>query len=406
MKILVLNAGSSSHKSCLYDINSLENIISPPAPLWEATIDWTVSSKYGLLKGEANGNKISLELPISNRQTGIKTMLDTMIQGKTKVLNDLLDINVVGHRVVHGGSKYSQAILITEEVKATIRELIPLAPNHNPAHLEGIESIEKINKDIPQVAVFDTAFHRTIPDYGKIYPIPYQYYEQGIQRYGFHGISHEYVAQRTAEILDRTLDSLKLITCHLGNGCSVTAVKDAISINTSMGFTPLEGVMMGSRSGSIDPAIVTYFMREYDYDQAVIDKILNKKSGLLGISGISADLRTVLKAMEEGDIKAKLAVEMYINRIQEVISSMLPCLGGLDGLVFTAGVGENSAFIREKICEKLGFLGLKLDTEKNTQFCLDKNIAKDDSTVQILVVHTQEDWSIAQQCYHLINSSS
>ncbi|MGI0483452.1 acetate kinase [Geminocystis sp. CENA526] len=403
MKILVLNAGSSSQKSCLYDIKSLDNIIFPPSPLWEATIDWTVSSNYGLLKVEANDNKITLELPMSYRQMGINTMLNTLKEGETKVINDFSDISVVGHRVVHGGNKFSQAILITEEVKQTIRDLISLAPNHNPAHLEGIESIEKINKDIPQVAVFDTAFHRTIPDYGKIYPIPYEYYEKGIQRYGFHGISHEYVAQRTAEILNPTLDSLKLITCHLGNGCSITAVKDGVSVNTSMGFTPLEGVMMGTRSGSIDPAIVTYLMREYGYDGAKIDKILNKESGLWGISEISGDLRTVLEEMEKGDIKAKLAVEIYINRIQEVICSMLPSLGGLDGLVFTAGVGENSAFIREKICEKLGFLGLKLDTEKNNQFCRDKDIATDDSAVRILVVHTQEDWSIAKQCFGILH---
>jgi acetate kinase len=403
MKILVLNAGSSSQKSCLYEIYSLENLTNPPKPLWEATIDWTVNSQYGLLKIEANEKKVTLELPVNNRQTGIKTMLNTLIEGETKVLEKLTDISVVGHRVVHGGSKYSEATLITRGVKATIEELIPLAPNHNPAHLEGINSIEEINKKIPQVAIFDTAFHTTIPDYAKIYPIPYQYYEEGIQRYGFHGISHEYVSQRTAEILNQPLGSLKIIICHLGNGCSITAIKDGKSINTSMGFTPLEGVMMGSRSGSIDPAILTYFMRKYGYDSDKIDGILNKQSGLVGISGISADLRTVLTTMEEGDIKAKLAVDIYIHRIQEVISSMLPCLGALDALVFTAGVGENSAIIREKICQKFSFLDLKLDNEKNNQSCRDKNIAADDSQVKILVVHTQEDWAIAKQCYKIVN---
>ncbi|BAQ64400.1 acetate kinase [Geminocystis sp. NIES-3709] len=406
MKILVLNAGSSTQKSCLYDIISPKNINLPPSPLWEATIDWTLNNRYGLLKVEANGEKITHDLSVDNRQTGIKTMLETIIDGKTKVIKKLTDINVVGHRVVHGGNKYSQATIITPEVKAVIKELIPLAPNHNPSHLESIESIEKINKEIPQVAVFDTAFHTTIPDYAKIYPIPYQYYEEGIQRYGFHGISHEYVSQRTAEIIDRPLNSLKLISCHLGNGCSITAIKEGKSINTSMGFTPLEGLMMGTRSGSIDPAIVTYLMRKYGYDGDTIDEILNKKSGLLGISEISGDLRGVLKAMEEGDIKAKLAVDIYINRIQEVISSMLPCLKGLDALVFTAGVGENSPIIREKICEKFDFLGLKLHHKKNSQFCQDTNIATDNSSVKILVVHTQEDWAIAKQCYNIMNSQS
>jgi len=403
MKILVLNAGSSSQKSSLYDINVLKNIVSPPQPLWEAMIDWTVNSNYGLLKVEAKGVKITLELPTNNRQTGIKTMLNTMIEGETKVIEELTDINVVGHRVVHGGKKYYQATFVTEEVKATIKELIPLAPNHNPSHLEGIESIEKINKEIPQVAVFDTAFYSTIPDYAKIYPIPYQYYQEGIQRYGFHGISHQYVSQRTAEILDQPLNSLKIITCHLGNGCSITAIKDGVSINTSMGFTPLEGVMMGSRSGSIDPAILTYFMRKYDYDGDKIDEILNKKSGLLGVSGISADLRTILQKIEEGNTQAKLAFDIYIHRIQEVISSFLPSLGGLDVLVFTAGVGENSAIVREKVCEKFGFLAMKLDKKKNLNLSIDTNIATDDSHVKILVIHTQEDWAIAKQCYNLIN---
>ncbi|BAQ62688.1 acetate kinase [Geminocystis sp. NIES-3708] len=403
MKILVLNAGSSSHKSCLYEINSLHNIILPLKPLWEGMIDWTVDSNHGLLEVQANGKKNTFELPMDNVETGIKTMLDTMIKGENKVIEKLIDINVVGHRVVHGGKKYYQATFITEEVKATIKELIPLAPNHNPVHLKGINSIEAINKDIRQIAVFDTAFHCTIPDYAKIYPIPYQYYKEGIQRYGFHGISHQYVSQRMAEIIDKPLNSLKIITCHLGNGCSITAIKDGKSINTSMGFTPLEGLMMGSRSGSIDPAILTYFMREYDYDRDEIDQILNKKSGLLGISGISADLRTVLTAMENGDKQAKLAVDIYIHRIQEVIGSFLPSLGGLDALVFTAGIGENSAFIREKVCQKFNFLGVKLDKEKNRQFCIDKNIATDDSSVKILVIHTQEDWAIAKQCYNLIS---
>jgi len=398
MKILVLNAGSSSQKSCLYDLNPTSNLEPPPIPLWEASIDWTVSDEYGLLKVEANGQKQKINLPADNRLRGIKTMLETIITGESKVLEQLTEIDMVGHRIVHGGREYSQATLITPEVKAKIEELIPLAPSHNPAHLEGIKAIEEILGDIPQVAVFDTAFHTTIPDYAKIYPIPYKFYQQGIQRYGFHGISHEYVAQRTAQILNQPLTELNLITCHLGNGCSITAVKNGKSVNTSMGFTPLEGVMMGTRSGSIDPAIVIHLMDEYGFNSKEINKILNKDSGLLGISGISGDLRSILTAIEQNNPQAQLAFDIYIYRLQSVISSMLPILGKLDALIFTAGVGENAVIAREKVCQGLEFLGLKLDLDLNSNQCREQNIATADSTVKILIIPTQEDWAIAKQC--------
>jgi len=404
MKVLVLNAGSSSQKSCLYDLNPDTKYDRCPSPLWEATLDLTVNLGHTLLKVKSNGQKYSTYLSDQNRLSGIKTMLDTIVNGETKVLESLQDIDVVGHRVVHGGTEYSQATLITPEVKATIKKLIPLAPSHNPAHLEGIESIENILGDIPQVAVFDTAFHTTIPPYAKIYPLNDEFYKRGIQRYGFHGTSHEYVSQRSGEILQKPLDSLNLITCHLGNGCSITAVKGGKSVNTSMGFTPLEGVMMGTRCGSIDPAIVIHLMTEYGYDGAKINQILNKESGLLGISQISSDLRTILEAREQNDPKATLALDMYIFRLQSAIASMVPSLGNLDGLVFTAGVGENSAFIREKVCEGLEFLGLRLDKEKNNQSLKEVNIATTDSQVNILIVPTQEDWAIALQCLQIVSS--
>jgi acetate kinase len=320
------------------------------------------------------------------------------VTGKTQVLEQLSEIKMVGHRVVHGGKEYSQATLITPEVKDTIRRLIPLAPSHNPAHLAGIKAVEEILGDIPQLAVFDTAFHTTIPAFAKIYPIPYEFYQQGIQRYGFHGISHEYVAQRTAAILQQPLVDLNLITCHLGNGCSITAVKGGKSLNTSMGFTPLEGVMMGTRSGSIDPAILIHLMDKYGYNSSKINQILNTESGLLGISGISSDLRLILTAIAQGNVQAQLAFDIYIHRLQTVVSSMLPILGKLDALVFTAGVGENAVLVREKVCQGLAFLGLKLDTEKNRQQLREKNIATADSTIKVLVVPTQEDWAIAKQC--------
>jgi len=406
MKVLVLNAGSSSQKSCLYDLDSREKKANFVSPIWEATIDWTLNLGHTLLKVKSNGQEYSTYLSDHSRLESIKTMLKTMVEGETKVLEHLSDIDVVGHRVVHGGTKYSQATLINSEVKATIEKLIPLAPNHNPAHLEGIESVENILGDIPQVAVFDTAFHTNIPLYAKIYPLNHEFYKRGIQRYGFHGISHEYVSQRTSEILQQPLKNLNLVTCHLGNGCSITAVKNGQSVNTTMGFTPLEGVMMGTRCGSIDPAIVIHLMTEYGYDGEKINHILNKESGLWGMSEISSDLRTILKAKSENNPKAILAIEMYIFRLQNAIASMLPSLGSLDALVFTAGVGENSAFIREKVCQGLGFLGLKLDLEKNSQSLLNENIATADSDSKILIIPTKEDWAIASQCFQLMESKN
>ncbi|MTF39760.1 acetate kinase [Cyanobacterium aponinum] len=406
MKVLVLNAGSSSQKSCLYDLDSRKKKPNFVSPIWEATIDWTLNLGHTLLKVKSNGQEYSTYLSDHNRLESIKTMLKTMVEGETKVLGHLSDIDVVGHRVVHGGTKYSQATLINSEVKATIEKLIPLAPNHNPAHLEGIESVENILGDIPQVAVFDTAFHTNIPLYAKIYPLNHEFYKRGIQRYGFHGISHEYVSQRTSEILQQPLKNLNLVTCHLGNGCSITAVKNGQSVNTTMGFTPLEGVMMGTRCGSIDPAIVIHLMTEYGYDGEKINHILNKESGLWGMSEISSDLRTILQAKSENNPKAILAIEMYIFRLQEAIASMLPSLGSLDALVFTAGVGENSAFIREKVCQGLGFLGLKLDLEKNSQSLFNENIATTDSNSKILIIPTKEDWAIASQCFQLMESNN
>ena len=260
MLVLVLNAGSSSQKSCLYSLD--ESTADPsPEPLWSAHLDWTIASGKGLLSVKSNGIKQKLE--ITNKETTLKLLLDTLIKGETQVLDSLNQIDVVGHRVVHGGAKYSQPVLIDEEVKKAIADLIPLAPNHNPAHLAGIETIAAILPQVPQVAVFDTAFHTTISQAAKVYPLPYKYYEQGIQRYGFHGTSHQYCANRTAQILQQPLESLRIVTCHLGNGCSLAAVKDGVCIDTTMGFSPLEGLMMGTRCGSIDPQIPIYLMQQY-----------------------------------------------------------------------------------------------------------------------------------------------
>ncbi|MGL6344843.1 MAG: acetate/propionate family kinase, partial [Waterburya sp.] len=302
MYILVLNAGSSSQKSCLYKLGT-ELPQQPPEPLWSAHIDW-IASDFGSLTVKSNGVKQQIE--IANRNQAFEIMFNTLVQGSTKVLDNLEQIEVVGHRVVHGGAKYSQPTIITAEVKNAIADLIPLAPNHNPAHLEGINAIAQILPNITQIAVFDTAFHRQIPEPAKVYPLPYEWFERGIQRYGFHGISHQYCATKTAQILDKSLNSLKIITCHLGNGCSLAAIANGICIDTTMGFSPLEGLMMGTRCGSIDPQILLYLMREYSLNGDELNQLLNKESGLLGVSGISADMRAILAASAEGQERAQL----------------------------------------------------------------------------------------------------
>ena len=396
MIVLVLNAGSSSQKSCLYRLgDSMSDL--PIKPLWEAHLDWTVAQDGGILT--VKSNDIKQKIAVRSRDTALKFLLDTLITGETKVLGSLTEIDVVGHRVVHGGAEYSQATVIDADVKKAIAQLIPLAPNHNPAHLEGIETVETILPKLTQVAVFDTAFHTTIPEAARVYPLPYEYYQKGIQRYGFHGISHQYCTKRIPQILQQPLETLKIITCHLGNGCSLAAIRDGICIDTTMGFSPLEGLMMGTRCGSIDPQIPLYLMQEYGLDLKEVNQIFNKKSGLKGVSGISADLRTILAAMTEGNKQAQLAFDIYIHRLKNFIGAMVASLNGLDVLVFTAGVGENSAIVREKVCEGLSYLGLELNLAKNNVSPVNENIATENSQLKVLVIHTQEDWEIARQSH-------
>ncbi|MDJ0555275.1 MAG: acetate kinase [Microcoleaceae cyanobacterium MO_207.B10] len=403
MKILVLNAGSSSQKSCLYEITGKNLPKTSSKPLWEATIDWTASNDYGFMEITANGVEKEFKLDPEKRQAAMAKMLETLTAGDTKIIENLSEINVVGHRVVHGGSDYAEATLITEEVKTTIKNLIPLAPSHNPNHLEGIEAIEKVLEDVPQIAVFDTAFHNKMPKEAAIYPIPYEWFEKGIRRYGFHGTSHKYCSQKAAEILGKPLESLRIITCHLGNGASLAAVKNGISINTTMGFTPLEGLMMGNRSGSIDPAILIYLIQKHNFDAEKLNKMLNKESGLKGILGKSGDMRQVIIGMNKGDEKAQFAFNMFIHRLRCCLGEMLASLGGLDALVFTAGIGEHSAIVREKTCVDFEFLGLKIDKEKNTNAGMNTDISTPDAKVRVLVVHTEEDWAIACECWQRMN---
>lgn len=403
MKILVLNAGSSSQKSCLYNIP--EGLpAQAPEPLWEAQIDWMPQEQAARIEvNTQSGEKHVETVPSPSREKTLAYLLSLLHQGSTQVISSIKEIDIVGHRVVHGGQDYQESVVITPEVKAAINRLCLLAPNHNPANLEGIELMEKLLSGVPQVAVFDTAFHSHMPDVAATYPGPYNWVSEGIRRYGFHGISHQYCTQRAAQILDRSVDELRLIVCHLGNGASLTAVKNGRSIDTTMGFTPLDGLMMGTRSGAVDPGILIYLMRQ-GLSAEEIDKLLNKESGLLGISGVSHDLREIEDAIAQGNERAKLAQDIYLHRLKACFGSMLMSLGGVDAVVFTAGVGEHAARIRAAACEGMDFLGVQLDLEENERSPVDRDIAVAESKVRVLVIHTQEDWAIAQDCWRYIRS--
>lgn len=404
MKILVLNAGSSSQKSRLYELGD-GFPDQPQEPLWEADADWSEHQGETRCKiTTSTGESLEENLPTTSRHEVVASLLKTLWSGKTRVIADVSEIVVVGHRVVHGGQEYRESTRITPAVKDAIKRLSSFAPLHNPLNLEGIEAIEHILPRVPQVAVFDTAFHRHLPLEAIVYPGPYEWFEQGIMRYGFHGISHQYCSQRAAQILGRDLASLRLVTCHLGNGCSLAAVQGGHSIDTTMGFTPLEGLMMGTRTGSVDPGILIYLLRQKGYSADQLDSILNKQSGLQGVSGVSGDMRTIHAAIEQGNERAKLALAIYIHRLRSCIGSMIASLGGLDALVFAGGIGENDASVRAAACEAFAFLGLQLDTQKNAQSPSDQDISAADSAVRALIVHTQEDWSIAQECWRIANT--
>lgn len=398
MKILVLNAGSSSQKSGLYDFNGAVPQ-NPPEPIWEGLIDWGYQPGTVEIKIKTQHTTKNESLSMTSRSEVMKHLISTLWQGETQVISGIDEIDGVGHRVVQGGRDYRESVLITPEVKAAIAQFSAFAPLHNPLNLEGIEVMEQLGT-MPQVAVFDTAFHAQMPLTSTLYPLPYEWYEQGIQRYGFHGTSHQYVAQRSVQILD--IPNPRLIICHLGNGCSLAAVRDGQSIATTMGFTPLDGVMMGTRCGSIDPGILIYLLRQgHSVDD--LDRALNHNSGLLGISGVSSDMRQIVSAKAENS-RARLAFDLFVDRLRSNIASLLPTLGGLDALVFTAGIGEHAAIVRSAVCEGFEFLGWQLNAELNNNSPVDEDIATAASAVRILVVHTEEDWAIAKDCWRLVKS--
>ena len=404
MKILVLNSGSSSQKSCLYELGAALPD-SPPAPLWEAKIEWREDG--ATLKVRTSSRKTSEQrLDKSKRAEAIAQLLKALVSGETRVLTQLSEIDVVGHRVVNGGRQFTSPTLITPAVKAAIEKMAAFAPLHNRAELEGIAQIEKLCGPVRQVAVFDTGFHATLPDAAAVYPGPYDWVQRGIRKFGFHGINHQYCAGRAAQLLGRNLADLKLVTCHLGNGCSLAAIRGGVSIDTTMGFTPLDGLMMGTRSGSVDPGILTYLLRQDRLDGNTLDEMLNAKSGLLGISGVSSDMREVVAAMKEGNARAKLAFDIFVHRLRSGIGSMVAALNVIDALVFTAGIGENSVEVRAAACADLGFLGLALDPAKNLASPMESDISAAGSTVRVLVLTAQEDWAIARECWKLSRTSS
>ncbi len=395
MKIIVLNGGSSSFKSSLFDVTGNEGSAAPQ-PLWEARVDWEhhpgtaeIQIKSG---GESSVHSVPVKAPFDS--------LDPLM----RMLPHRDEIRVAGHRVVHGGRAFRESRRITPEVLQGIAQMASFAPEHNRLELEAIECMERIlGPDAVQVAVFDTAFHATLPQAAYVYPGPYEWVAQGIRRYGFHGISHQYTSRRAAAILGKDLAALRMITCHLGNGCSLAAICNGASIDTTMGFTPLEGLMMGTRSGTIDPGILIHLVRHLGFRAEQLDRVLNKESGLRGVSGASGDMRTVMEAMSRGDARAALAFEVYVHRLRSEIGAMLASLGGLDALVFTAGVGENSPQVRAQAVAAFEFLGVKLDAAKNVRSPSDTDIATPDSAVRVVIVHTREEWEIARESFRVAN---
>lgn len=398
MAILVLNAGSSSLKCSVYD---LDNPPTTPAtaPLWETQIDWRDTTDGTALTITNPNGKAQQTLPTGSSPVSVLTQIvPELWSGSTPIIAEPGQITAVGHRIVHGGARYHNPTPITPAVRADLAQLTALAPEHMPVALAVIDTMTSLLGTATQIAVFDTAFHQTLPAAAAVYPLPYTLYEQGVRRYGFHGLSHQYAAQRAAQLLGRDIASLDIITCHLGNGCSLAAIHHGVSIDTTMGFTPLEGLMMGTRSGSVDPGLLIYLLQHgYTLDQ--LDHTLNHASGLLGVSGISGDMRDIEQALAAGNPRAQLAFDIYIHRLRAGIGAMLASLGRLDALVFTGGVGEHAAQARQAACNAFGFLGLALDGQRNTSVNDDGDIATAASSVRALVIHAQENWVIARACW-------
>ena len=397
MKILVLNCGSSSIKYKLFDMTTKE-------VLAQGGIE-----KIGLVGSFLkltlpNGEKKILEKDIPEHTAGIEFILNTLVSPEYGAIKSLDEINAVGHRMVHGGERFSESVLLNKEVLDAFIACNDLAPLHNPANLKGVNAVSAILPNVPQVGVFDTAFHQTMPDYAYMYAIPYELYEKyGVRRYGFHGTSHRYVSQRVCEFLGVDPKGKKIITCHLGSGGSISAIKDGKCIDTSMGQTPLEGLVMGTRSGDIDAGAVTFIMEKEGLNATGVSNLLNKKSGVLGVSGVSSDMRELEAAVAAGNPKAILAEKMYFYRIKKYIGAYAAALGGVDIILFTGGVGENQANCRSEVCEGLEFMGVKIDLEKNKVRGEEAIISADDSKVTVAVIPTDEELMIASDTLAILN---
>ena len=395
MKILVVNCGSSSIK---YQLIDMEN---------ESLIAKGYLERIGLadsfLTHTVNGEKHKIEKAVNTHEEGMTLVLEQLTHPEYGVISSLKEIDAIGHRVLHGGEKLSESVLITDEVIDVIKECIPLGPLHNPAQIKGIEACREVMGDIPMVAVFDTAFHQTLPKKAYIYPIPYEYYEKyGVRKYGFHGTSHRFVAKRVAELMNKPEEDLKIIACHLGQGASLCAIKGGKSVDTTMGLTPLAGVPMGTRSGDIDPSIVTFLMKKENLTPDEMDTILNKKSGKLALSGISFDDRDIEKAAAEGNERAKLSIDVFVYQVIGAIGKYVAQMNGVDVITFAGGVGENGIEVRKQICESLSYLGIKIDVEKNNCKGKEVEITTPDSKVKVFVVPTNEELMIARDTKEIV----
>lgn len=398
MKVLVINCGSSSLK---YQLINMEN----EGVLAQGLVE-RIGIEGSILTQKVNGEKYIIEEPMESHKDAIRLVLEALVDENHGVIKNMNEISAVGHRVVHGGEKYSKSVLVNDEVMAYLEECVKLAPLHNRPNIIGIEACKALMPNTPMAVVFDTAFHGTMPKEAYSYALPYELYkEHGIRKYGFHGTSHKYVSGKVAEVLGKDIKDLKIVTCHLGNGVSLTAVKDGKSIDTTMGFTPLAGMPMGTRCGDIDPAIVIYLIKELGYSVDEVNEILNKKSGILGISGLSSDFRDVRDAAyKKGDERSLLAIDIYTYKIRTQIGAYAAAMGGLDVIVFTAGIGENADMIREGCLKNLEFLGVELDKERNKQ----NNgkiaeISKEGSKVKVFVIPTNEELMIAKETMELLN---
>jgi len=399
MKVLVINAGSSSVKYYLYQM--------PQAEVLAKGLVEQIGGETSILSHSYHGKTYTEQTKVEDVEKGVELILQILISKEIGVIQHFSEIGAVGHRVVHGGEEFTGSVIIDEKVIASIRKFAELAPLHNPHNLAGIRAVQRRLPDARQVACFDTAFHATIPKVAFLYALPYELYEgYGIRRYGFHGISHRYVARRAAALMGKGKYDLNAVTCHLGNGCSVTAVKQGRSVDTSMGFTPLEGVPMGTRSGDLDPAIL-FYLGEKGYDIKALKTLCNQKSGLLGISGVSNDVRTLEKLATKGNCRAKLAIDIFCYRIKKYIGTYCAVLDTVDAVVFTGGIGENAALLRQQICTGLTQIGVELDQAANqTAIAKETEINSKDSKVKVFVIPTNEQAAIAKDTYELTRSDT